>query len=73
MAVNTGVIHNCSFCGERTSGALCPTCRTKEQRKLKIEQQLEIEKEQKAKGYKIPSKLFFFNREALLETYKIKM
>lgn len=67
----SSTIRLCKFCGEKGTGILCPSCKTKEQRKEKILQQLEIEKGFKAKGYKIPSRLFMFNREQLLETYEI--
>lgn len=63
------IIHLCNFCGEKTSGKFCPTCRTKEQRKEKIKEQLAIEEERK--GYKVSDKLFGFNRKKVLELYNL--
>ncbi len=65
------VIHLCSFCGEKTSGTLCPSCRTKESRKTKIIEQLAIEEENLIKGRKIPKTLFRFEREKVLELYNL--
>ena len=48
----------CSFCGEKTSGKFCPTCRTAEQRKEKIQEQEKINQENESKGYKIPAEMF---------------
>lgn len=68
-----GVIKACSFCGEQIGNTqtLCSDCKTKPQRKELILKQLEIEKEQAKKGYKISNMLFCFNRQALLEEYNL--
>jgi len=58
----------CSFCGEKTSGKLCPSCKTKSQRLEKINEQLAIEKERGKKTERI----FGFPRKTLLEHYGIK-
>lgn len=69
MAFSDNSIKICCFCGEiLKSGKLRPTCRTKEQRKAKIEKQLEIEAE---RGFKT-KRLFMFEREALLNFYQIE-
>ena len=65
-------IHLCKFCSEITNGVLCPTCKTKDQRKIKILKQLEIEKENETKGFKISNRLFMFDRCKLLKEYGIK-
>jgi len=64
-------IQVCKFCGEITKGKICPSCKTKPQRKEKVLEQLEIEKEHKEKGYKISDRLFMFERQALLKEYKL--
>lgn len=66
----SNTIFLCKFCGEKITGKLCPTCRAKEKRTEKIIKQLEIEKENKKKGYKIPETLFGFNRNQVLKIYK---
>lgn len=68
MPYKDNTIHLCSFCGEKTNGKLCPTCKTKEQRLAKIHEQLAIEKEN---GIKL-DRLFMFKREELLTHYGIK-
>ena len=68
MQQSNKIIHVCSFCGEYCTGATCPTCKTKPQRKEKLLAQLAIEK---ARDY-ATEKLFGFKREALLECYGIK-
>lgn len=38
MAFKDTTIYVCKFCGEVTTGVLCKGCKTKDQRKAKIEQ-----------------------------------
>ena len=66
-------IHLCKFCGNTTSGMICGSCRLKPARKELILEQLELEKENKKKGYKISERLFMFNRKSLLEEYNITL
>jgi len=68
------IIKICAFCGEvLTKKALyCETCKTKAMRKEKMKAQLELEKENKEKGFNIPNRLFMFDRTYLLKAYKLK-
>ena len=59
----------CTFCGEYCSGKFCASCRSKEGRTKKILQQLEIEKENKAKGWNVPYLLFGWDRGIVLERH----
>jgi len=73
MAFTDNTIHVCKFCGERTTGLLCKGCKTKEQRKDKIQQQLEIDSENmRRKDRTIEHKIFGFNRDTLMEFYGVK-
>ncbi len=68
-----GNIFQCKFCGNLTSGTLCPLCRSKEQRKKQVEEQVEIEKEHNNKGYVLPKRCFLFDRTLLFKEFKIKL
>jgi hypothetical protein len=60
-------IHICEFCKSKCTGKFCNYCKTAEQRKKQVIEQLEIEKENEAKGFKIPKTLFGFTREKVME------
>lgn len=49
-----GFISVCAYCGEQTTGKAkyCPTCKTQAGRKKIFDANLEIIKENKAKGFK---------------------
>ena len=65
----------CSFCGDRMTVKTnyCIRCKTQKQRKEQIILQLEINKENKEKGYIISDKIFGFNIQELVKKYKIKL
>lgn len=59
----------CNFCGSKGKTKLCNSCSTRDQRRKKIEQQLEIDSENLRKGRKISDRLFMFDRNALMKEY----
>lgn len=66
-------IYLCSFCGEKLQGKrICATCKTKEQRRAKIDLQLEIDSENFKKGRVVSNRMFMFPRQALMDAYGIK-
>ena len=71
MAFKDNSIKLCRFCGEKGTGILCVSCKTKDKRKEKILLQLEIEKGFKTRGLNISDRLFCFDRKQLLEIYEI--
>lgn len=56
MAFKDTSIYYCAYCGERCNSKAkhCPTCRTQKGRKAIFDANVEILKENKAKGYEIP-------------------
>lgn len=70
--MNPNIIHLCTFCGEKTNGKLCPSCKTKEKRKEVIKAQLEVNEEHRKKGYTVPVLRYGgkFEKQLLTE-YKI--
>lgn len=71
MTYKDNSVKLCCFCQSETTGKLCLQDKTIEQRKNRILEQLEIEKENEKKGFKIPETLFGFPRKELLGFYKL--
>lgn len=67
MSDYSGTIFLCTFCGDKCKGKFCATCSSQEQRRKKILEQIDIEKE---RGEKKTS-LFGTERAKLLKLYKI--
>lgn len=64
----------CEFCGEKMSkkGKYCNFCSTSDKRKEQVKKQLEIDKENKAKGRKISDTLFGYPRHLILAKLGLK-
>ena len=62
MAFKDNSIRLCEFCKSKGTGKLCLQDKTIDQRKKRILEHLEIEKENEAKGFSIPEELFGFPR-----------
>lgn len=61
MTIKTvrGYIYECAYCGERLSSAskYCSNCKTQSGRKKIFDENVEIFKENKKKGYNVPERL----------------
>lgn len=65
MQQSNKVFQLCSFCKEPVGVSVkhCAVCKKQEGRREKILKQLEIDKENKAKGFNISDKIFGFDRK----------
>ena len=59
LKAKNGIIALCAYCGEQVGNTqkYCPNCRTQKGRKAIFDANVEIIKENKAKGFKVPETL----------------